>query len=162
MIFSYSLGTSTKSEDMYSKSDRKSRKDELEFNTRSKELIEMNLEKYGITSPDQIKIFSDIVEKYNINPTMIIAADQWFRNNDKPEKFNPSLFSDNFGIKQITSLSFESKKEWTFDRKVSLLTYASLLKEILYRSGGVEIVLSSGSGETDYYESYGESGEYDY
>lgn len=157
MIFSYSLGTSIRSENLInSKEDYLNKNKTIEFGTKTRDNVETQLKKYNDNpSEDQIKTLTALVEQYNLNTNMLIAANRWFVLNDAPEKYTYDLFSDkNFGIRQILNLSFENKKEITFDKKVSLLTYSNIIKNKLYKLGSEENFASSESSDSNFYESY--------
>lgn len=166
MLFSYSLGTSVKSEDISREQreayNKKYKKEGIEFGLKGKELIEREMEKYGTPSPERVKSIYDLSNTFLLNPKTLVAADQWFSNNSSPDKFTYDLFDNsNFPFTQITSLSYEGKRKWDIDTKVNLLTYAIFLRDRLYGSKESFVVFDTeSSGEP--YDDFDYSDEFDY
>lgn len=102
------------------------------------------LEKYGQPKSDIINRLSDVLENHNLYVTMLVAADHWYRGNEKPREFTPDMFTfKNIHFLEMSNTSFGSKKAWDRDAFISLLTYANLLRnEVYLENDNIEVVAS--------------------
>lgn len=152
MLFSFSLGTYRKKEELSYVKDT-----ELDFRIRSdltskyKDIISNEMEKYGNVSDQRVKLLADLTIEFNLNPKTLVAADQWIKNNNNPEKLTYNLFNENnFPFKLISSVTFENRTNWGVDAKTNLLTYALLLKERVYSNDDKVILLSDDISDVFY------------
>lgn len=151
MLFSYTYGTSVKSEDIFSSQKdvyNKKYKNNYEYGPKIKDIITLNFEKYNkIATPEKVRILSNLATNYNINPSYLVAADIFLQNNNKDILTNDMFLTSNYQISQIIS-TLKEKKEWNIDNYVTLLTYIIFLREKLYKN--VKEVIKDSSDDSIY------------
>jgi hypothetical protein len=121
------------------------------------------LEKYGQSSDkDTLRRLSKVLDTNNFNVKMLVAADYWFQNNDKPKIITPEMFTDsNFHFLKMKSISFGEKKNWDNDAITTLITYAKYLRDNFYKeSDDIEVLNPPDEDELDF-RIYENEDEYD-
>lgn len=129
--------------------------------------VAKELEKYGqIRGTELLKRLTDVLTLNNFNVRMLVAADHWFRGNDKPRIFTPEMFTtNNIHFLEMSAISYGNKKVWDRDALTTLLTYAKYLQTHVYpESQDIEVLMVDKTDE-DFeqfgFGDYGNEEEYD-
>lgn len=115
--------------------------------------VAKELEKYGpIKGTELLRRLTDVLTNNNFNVRMLVAADHWFRGNDKPRVFTPEMFTtNNIHFLEMSVTSYGSKKVWDRDALTTLLTYAKYLQTHVYpESQDIEVVEASAEDQDDF------------
>lgn len=115
--------------------------------------VSRELEKYGNVRPDLLRRLTNVMIKNNFNVAALVAADHWFRGNNKPKIFLPEMFTtSNVPFLNISSISYENKKIWNKDAFTTLITYAKYLRDNVYLQSDDIKVVDKESDEDDIYD----------
>lgn len=124
------------------------------------------LENYSSSSrPEQETIdrLTEVLETNNFRAKMLVAADIWYRSNNKPKVFTPSMFTtSNVHFLHITEVSFGGKKVWDKNSLGTLLIYANYLKNNVYNVSEDNNIVYANETEDEIFYNDVDDGEDEY